>query len=146
MIAHDAKLEISKRKKPTIFKHVYTIMVKISHSKSSLNFKVWVYRILSNVQSCDTEMFILISSKDVSFMMFMCKTKHWTKTMSIEMSKIFVCPRKDENQRVFSKLLLNCQIWPFISHLFQLLFEPFLSTWFICMPSIHHQSFRINGA
>ncbi len=85
MIAHDAKLEISKRKKTTKFKHVYTIMVKISHSKSSLNFKVWIYRLLSNAQSCDIEMFILISSKDVSFMMFMCKTKHWTKTMRIEM-------------------------------------------------------------
>lgn len=79
MIAHDAKLEISKKKKTTKFKHVYTLMVKISQSKSSLNFQVWIYWILSYVQSCDIEMFILISSKDVSFMMFMCKTKTLNK-------------------------------------------------------------------
>jgi hypothetical protein len=68
-----------------------------------------VYGGVSNNKSCDMEMFIFISSKNVCFMIYMCKTGHWMKRVG-NCYLIDVTPHLNRGRVFYNKILIS-QKW-----------------------------------
>jgi hypothetical protein len=88
------------------------------HNGKKFSFQVQfeVYWGVSNKKSGDMEMFIFISSKNVSLMIYMCKTEHWMKRVS-NCYLIDVTPHLNRGRVFYNKILIS-QKWqnPHILH------------------------------
>jgi len=81
------------------------------HNGKKLSFQVQfeIYWGVSNNKSCDMEMFIFISSKNVCFMICMCKTEHWMKRVG-NCYLIDVIPHLNRGRVFYNKVLIS-QKW-----------------------------------
>jgi hypothetical protein len=86
------------------------------HNGKKFSFQVQfeVYWGVSYNKSCDMEMFIFISSKNVSLMIYMCKTEHWMTRVG-NCYLIDVTPHLNRGRVFYNKILIS-QKWQNTQH------------------------------